>query len=156
MPEKAPIPDSLNNWAQLHGFDCSNINSRIENAMTPLMLAAMYGKTEIVHTLLAAGANANCLNDDDNNALWFACVSNHPELVSELLHHGININNQNVNGATCLIYCASTGKLDLVTLLTQAGADISRQTLDGFNALDSATTVPILKYLKPMYTIAYH
>ena len=51
---------------------------------------------------------------------------------------------------------ASTGKYDLVKLLTHYGADIEKQTLDGYNALDSATTLPILKYLKPMYAVAYH
>lgn len=75
-------------------------------------------------------------------------------MVRELVRAGSNINNQNVNGATCLIYAASSGKFDIVRELVQAGADIDKQTLDGFNALDSATTLPILKFLKPMYACA--
>jgi ankyrin repeat protein len=64
---------------------------------------------------------------------------------------GADLNNQNVNGATCLIYAASAGKIEVVKALVAAGADLSIQTLDGFNALDSAATLPILRYLKPCY-----
>lgn len=154
MSTKKPMPDVLTGWAKRHGFDCSNINNRIGNAMSALMLAAMQGELEIVRVLLTAGADTNLINDDENNTLWFACVSNQILIVHELLRYGCNINNQNVNGATCLIYSASTGKFDLVRELVQAGADIRKQTLDGFNALDSATTLPILQFLKPVYTSA--
>lgn len=145
------IPDFLCSWAEQHGFDCSDINSRIDNATTPLMQAAIQGDISIVKSLIDAGAEVNYVNADDNNALWFACVSNSPEIVLQLVEAGCNINNQNVNGATCLIYASSAGKFEIVKTLVQAQADISCKTLDGFNALDSATTLPILKYLKPVY-----
>jgi len=80
MTFKTPIPYVLRSWAKRQGFDCADINSHIENAMTPLMLA--------------------CMDEE----------------------------------------------------LVDAGADISRQTLDGYTVLDSATTLSILKYLKPLYS----
>lgn len=151
MAIKTPIPDVLTSWAKRHGFDCTDINSRIENGTSPLMHAARHGELEIVRVLLTADANVNLINDDENNALWFACFSNEVMIVKELIRYGCNINNQNVNGATALIYCASTGKYDIVRELVNAGADLGKQTLDGYTALDSATTLPILKFLKPMY-----
>ena len=147
-----PVPKEIAGWARENHFDIDNINSRIYNAMTPLMLAAMQGNAGTVKALLSAGADTGLLNDDKNNALWFACVSNDVSIVEEVLRHGCNIDNQNVNSATCLIYASSTGKLEIVKALVQAGADTSRQTLDGFNALDSATKLSILKYLKQSYT----
>ena len=54
-------------------------------------------------------------------------------------------------GVTCLIYAASIGKLDILRALVEAGADLSRRTIDGFNALDSASTLPVLKFLKPHF-----
>lgn len=152
MPEKIPVPQELASWAKENHFDTRDINSLTCNAMTPLMLSAMQGNVEMVQALLAAGADTDLLNDDENNALWFACVSNITSIVDEILRYGCNIDNQNVNGATCLIYAASSGKLDIVKQLVEAGADISKQTLDGFNALDSATTLSILKYLKLNFT----
>lgn len=152
MTPATPVPNEIAGWVRENHFDINNINSRIYNAMTPLMLAAMQGNTVAVRALLSAGADTDLLNDDENNALWFACVSNDASIVEEILRHGCNIDNQNVNGATCLIYASSSGKLETVKALVQAGADTSRQTLDGFNALDSATKLSILKYLKQSYT----
>lgn len=154
MLVKTPIPEGLLEWAKRHGFEHDNINSRIENGMSPLMLAAMQGERDMVQVLLNHGADVDLLNDDENNALWFACVRNKLLIVRELISHGCNINNQNVNGATCLIYAASTGKFDIVRELIRAGANIRNQTLDGFNALDSATTLSILKFLKSVYANA--
>ncbi len=151
MLMKIPVPEELADWARQQGFEQDNINSRIENGMSPLMLAAMQGDSDVVQLLLKHNADVNLINDDENNALWFACVSNKLTIIRKLLEYGCDINNQNVNGATCLIYSSSTGKFDIVRELILAGADIRKQTLDGFNALDSATTLPILKFLKPVY-----
>lgn len=151
MNSKGLIPDVISGWAQRHGFDCNNINSRIDNGISPLMLAAMQGDFEIMRLLVTAGADVNLINDDENNALWFACVSNELSVVQELLRAGCDFDNQNVNGATCLIYSASTGKYPIVRELIEAGVDVNKQTLDGFNALDSANTLSILKLLKPVY-----
>lgn len=135
-------------WMEDHKFDLDNINSRISNGMTPLMQAAMLAEITFVQELLNAGADVDLVNDDMNNALWFACVSESEEIIALLLESGINLNNSNVNGATSLIYASSAGKFPVVRSLVDAGADLSLQTLDGFNALDSASTVEVLRFLK--------
>lgn len=149
---QAPLSGTTTAWMSGLGFDISNVNSRIGNEMSALMVAAKDARADIVEELVAAGADVNLRNDDDNPALWFACVSGDTAIIRYLIAHGADIDNQNVNGATCLIYAASAGKLEVVNTLTEAGADTTRQTLDGFNALDSASTLPILRFLKPLYT----
>ena len=145
------LPQELVNWALAQGFDADNINSRIENGTSPLMLAAQQNDLSRLQLLLDAGADVNLINDDENNALWFACFANNPHMAQLLIDYDCDINNQNVNGATALVYCASAGKYELVRRLVEAGADVHRKTLDGFTALDSASTLPILKFLKPLY-----
>jgi rhodanese-related sulfurtransferase len=135
-------------WLEDQGFDTDNLNSRIKNGMTPLMQAAMLAEVSFVQELLAAGADINLTNDDMNNALWFACVSESEETIGLLIRHGINLNNSNVNGATSLIYASSAGKYPVVKSLVEAGADLALQTLDGFTALDSAATLEVLRFLK--------
>lgn len=141
-------------WLGGFGFDTGNLNSRIDNGMSALMVAARHARADVVDELLEAGADVNLINDDENPALWFACVSGDPHIVRRLIRAGADLDNQNVNGATCLIYAASSGKHEVVELLVEAGADLSRQTLDGFTALESAATLPVLKYLKPRYATA--
>jgi rhodanese-related sulfurtransferase len=142
----APSP-ALSSWLSQHGFPPERLHARIDNGMTPLMLAALKGERSLVEELLTLGADPNHVNDDDHHALWFACVHGDPELVSLLIAHGANVDNQNVNGATCAIYAASTGKLDVLKRLVEAGADLGKETSGGYTALASASTLPVLKYL---------
>lgn len=144
----AAVSEQLQNWLLDQGFELTNLNSRIGNGMTPLMQAALMAETTFVKVLLEAGANVDLLNNDMNNALWFACVSESAEIIALLIEHGININNSNVNGATSLLYAASAGKYPVVKLLVEAGADLTLQTLDGFTALDSASTIEVLRFLR--------
>ena len=138
-------------WLSQQGFDANNINSRIKNGMSPLMVAAKEGNIDTLWELLEAGADVNLLNDDENPAIWFACFSGKESIVNMLIEYGAKLDNQNVNGATCLIYAASTGKIDVVKALVEAGAEIESKTLDGFTALDSAASIPVLRYLRPLY-----
>lgn len=135
-------------WLAQWGFPGDNIHARAENSMSPLMLAALKGERALVEELLELGADPNHVNDDDHHALWFACVHGDPELVFLLIARGANIDNQNVNGATCAIYAASTGKLEVLKQLVQAGANLTLETSGGYNALESASTLPVLKYLR--------
>lgn len=135
-------------WLGQCGFPADAIHARIDNGMSPLMLAALRGERALVTELLALGADPNHVNDDDHHALWFACVRGDADLVSLLIDHGGKVDNQNVNGATCAIYAASTGKLEVLRRLVEAGADLALETSGGYTALESASTLPVLKYLR--------
>lgn len=146
--EAARPSAALRLWLIEHGFAETALHARIANGMSPLMLASLQGAHALVEELLTLGADPNHVNDDDHHALWFACVHGDPELVSLLIAHGGNVDNQNVNGATCAIYCASTGKLEVLRRLVEAGADLGKETSGGYSALESASTLPVLKYLR--------
>jgi hypothetical protein len=143
----SPSP-SLSTWLMDRGFPVDRLHARIDNGMSPLMLAALKGERALVEELLALGADPNHVNDDDHHALWFACVHGDPELVSLLIAHGAHVDNQNVNGATALIYAASAGKTGIVRLLLDAGADTTLETLDGFTALDVAANLACMNMLR--------
>lgn len=140
----------LKDWMQAQGFDGNDIDTCIERGMSALMQAALQGERKHVEELLASGADVNRLNDDHHHALWFACVHGDPRLVETLIKHGARIDQRNVNGVTCAIYAASAGRLEALKVLVEAGADLSVKTPEGFDALDSAATLPVLRYLKPL------
>lgn len=125
-----------------------DLNRRIANDNTPLMHAARMGKVEVVHALLARGADPALMNADSNGALWFACFSNSEVCATALIAVGAPLDSQNVNGATALIYCASTGKTPLLRLLLDAGADPALSTLDEFTALELASNIYCMRMLK--------
>lgn len=148
--QKSVLSDDHKVWLNKQGFDLNNLNSRIEMGMSPLMQAALMGEHELVDALLEAGADPKQLNDDEHHALWFACVNGDTRLVERLLACGSDVNNRNVNDVTCAIYAASTGKLDVLETLVALGADLSICTHDGIDALESSSTLPVLRYLKTL------
>ena len=147
----AALSGAATRWLQAQGFASSRLEGCIGNGMTPLMVAAKEGNSEVLWELLESGADVNAFNDDANPALWFACFNGNPEIIKMLIEYGAKLDTQNINGATCLIYAASAGKFEVVKTLVEAGAEIKPQTLDGFNALDSAASLPVLRFLKPLY-----
>lgn len=148
--QKPGLSEGHKNWLSKQGFDPNNLNSRVGLGMSPLMQAALMGEHELVDALLAAGADPRQVNDDEHNALWFACVNGDTRLVEKLVACGSDINNRNVNGVTCAIYAASTGKLDVLEVLVAAGVDLGISTHDGIDALESSSTFPVLRYLKTL------
>jgi len=149
-PQQPALKPAHHSWLLSHGFDPQDHNSRAELGMTALMLAALQGEHALVAALLAAGADIRAVNDDEHHALWFACVHGDVALVQTLIDHGSNVDNRNVNGVTCAMYAASTGKLDVLQTLVAAGADLHIRTPDGIDALESSSTLPVLRYLKPL------
>jgi len=55
----------------------ANVNVRALKETTPLMYAAFEGHSEIVHTLLSAGARVNAVNSDGRTALGDAMMNCH-------------------------------------------------------------------------------
>ena len=148
--QRSGLGEAHKSWLETQGFDADNLNSRVEMGMSPLMMAALKGEHELVDALLAAGADPRQVNDDEHHALWFACVHGDVALVEKLIACGSDIDNRNINGVTCAIYAASTGKLDVLKTLVDAGANLGIRTHDGVDALESASTLPVLRYLKPL------
>jgi rhodanese-related sulfurtransferase len=142
--------NTLRQWLNANGFSAADCNGRAAHGMTPLMSSALQGEFEHTQALLAAGANPHLVNDDHHQALWFACVSGDPRLVKRLIEAGCDVDHRNVNGITCAIYAASAGKLEALHVLAEAGANLGIRSPDGFDALDSAATLPVLRYLKPL------
>ena len=127
-------------WMIANSYDANNLNQAGQNGDTALMKATREGVYAVVEELINAGADINATNNDNNNALWFACFGNHYDLIRLLLAAKININNQNDNGATVLMYAASAGKTEVVKLLLQYHPNLEMKNLDDYKAVDLPAT----------------
>ncbi|MGK7951547.1 MAG: ankyrin repeat domain-containing protein [Xenococcaceae cyanobacterium] len=135
-------------WLQQKGYSTENLDERVDNGGTALIVASREGEIDIVQDLLANDVNINLKNNDGNNALWFACFGNNLDLMELLINAGIDLDNQNDNGVTVLMYAASSGKTDAVKLLLEKGAAPHLRNLDDFRAIDFASTIEILNMLR--------
>ncbi|HEX9997755.1 MAG TPA: ankyrin repeat domain-containing protein [Abditibacterium sp.] len=79
----------------------ANINAREEEmGRTPLIEAALYGKTEIASYLLKAGADIEICDESGETALHKSVHNEQIEMASLLLNAGAYRNAQNLNGQT--------------------------------------------------------
>lgn len=69
---------------------------------SPLITAAVFGKTEIAQSLISAGADINFKNNDGSTALITAAFFCHIEIVELLLDQGADPNIINKGGSTAL------------------------------------------------------
>ncbi|HXX66325.1 MAG TPA: ankyrin repeat domain-containing protein [Polyangiaceae bacterium] len=148
-PAQRDISDALAAFLCAHDFDPQRLDSPRKHGLTPLMRAALEGRTDLVEELLRLGVDVNLRNADGNTALWLACVSNDLSVVQRLLDARIVIDGQNDAGATALMYAASAGKERLVERLLRAGADPGLRNQDDFTALDLASTWACVSLLRP-------
>ena len=80
----------------------ADIDGREPNGATALIVAAMFGQTDLVRTLIARDAALDARNNDGASALHVAALFAHPECVSMLLAAGADTALQNNDGLTAL------------------------------------------------------
>jgi ankyrin repeat protein len=118
--------------------DFPGLQARDANGDTPLMRASWHGEDAVVEALLAHGAAAGAVNDEGNNALWFACLHGGPATILRLIEAGTPIDHANDDDITCLMQAAASGRAEVARLLLTQGACESLSAPDGRSASDMA------------------
>lgn len=92
-----------------------------------LRIAAEEGYTDLVKTLLAAGADANARGFTGTTALMYAAAGGHIEMVKALLAAGADANAKNNDGMDAFTAATAKGYGQITELLKSAGADITSE-----------------------------
>ena len=114
------------------------LNTKNENAMTPLNWAAYKGQKEIVQLLLEAGADVTLGDNENSQPIHNAAVAGHTEVIETLLASGVDINSRDNNGMTALHFALSYRQLETAALLLDKGADLNASNHNGFTSLHYA------------------
>ena len=102
---------------------------------TPLMLAAIKGKLDVVKQLVARGAR---INQPGWTPLHYACSGPDDGVSAWLLKQGAEINARSPNGTTPLMMAARYGTPTSAEILLKAGADTALKNEQGLSAIDFA------------------
>ncbi|XP_068275495.1 ankyrin repeat and SAM domain-containing protein 1A isoform X2 [Nyctibius grandis] len=111
---------------------------------TPLDLAALYGRLEVVKMLLNAHPNLLSCNTKKHTPLHLAARNGHKTVVRVLLDAGMDSNYQTEKGSA-LHEAALFGKTDVVQILLAAGIDVNIKDNRGLTALDIVRELPSQK-----------
>ena len=135
------VPDHLV-LAVLALLPRAELYRRLDNGMTPLMLAAQAGRVAIIQELLARcqpGAMSRLVNARgcrDTTALL--CAARHgsaADAVSALIRAGASVHAADVDGFTPLMRAAASGEVRAAAHLLRSGALPNQETLPHANSL---------------------
>ncbi len=90
--------------------------------LAALGMAAGFGHTTTLRTLLQAGADPNTKDKDGGTVLMLAAQEGHIECVKALINAGAQVSATNTDGDTALTLAAKQGHSEIVELLQEAGA----------------------------------
>ena len=105
---------------------------------SPLYAACHQGHTEVVQTLVAAGAKVDLWAKDGASPLFVACQGGHTEVVCTLLSAGAKVDLQRNCGDTPLFMACQRGHTQVVRALLSAGARANLQDKGGGSPLRAA------------------
>ncbi|XP_075934234.1 histone-lysine N-methyltransferase EHMT1a isoform X1 [Anarhichas minor] len=113
-----------------------HVNGQDDGGWTPITWAIEYKHKELVHLLLARGADVNLRDKEENVCLHWAALSGCDDIALALLEARCDLNAVNVHGDSVLHVAARENHLECVMLLLSRGADITQKNKEGESALD--------------------
>ncbi len=118
----------------------ADVNEPDANQDAPLVIAAYKGYTEIVKTLLEAGADVTALDPGMKaTALHAAAYAGRTEATRLLIAYKIDINKQGpYNGYTALHDAIWQNNVETAKVIIEAGARLDIKSKDGQTVLDLA------------------
>ena len=123
----------------------ANVNARDNHSNTPLMLASLYEKAEIVNILIKAGADVNAKDKNGTTALMYAAHMGKANAVNTLIEASAD-DEIDDKGRTALIHAVTLdddvgyylGNAETVNALIDAGSYVKQKDKSGRMAVDYA------------------
>ncbi|XP_029294652.1 histone-lysine N-methyltransferase EHMT1a [Cottoperca gobio] len=112
------------------------INCQDDGGWTPITWAIEYKHKELVHLLLARGADVNIRDKEENVCLHWAALSGCEDVAQALLEARYDLNAVNVHGDSPLHVAARENHLECVMLFLSRGADVNQKNREGETAVD--------------------
>ncbi|KAH8686136.1 ankyrin repeat-containing domain protein [Tricladium varicosporioides] len=128
----------------------ATVDAKDMSEATPLAVAALYGKLELVELLMNHGAVLDAIDSRGETALYNASLRNHSSVVAALVARGANIDLRNIDGMSPFFKAASSLKTEGMDTLTECGADTDTRDKNGCTALiraSMAKNIPLIMHL---------
>ncbi len=115
------------------------INEKNCKGSTPLHLAAFKGNIEVIHLLMANGADMECLNNREQNVMHMAVQGDSPNaLIYFQRKFLMSFNSKDENGSTPLHLACYYGSEHSVLFLVSWNCNLDLQDMEGYTPLHLA------------------
>ena len=116
-----------------------DINITNAKAYTPFILAAYYGQSQALETLLNLNAMPCAVDKKGSNAFMGVAFKGHLQVAKWLLENtACNVNHQNYAGQTALMMASLFGREDMIRLLLKHGANPNLKDRQGNTSIKLA------------------
>lgn len=116
----------------------ADVNAKMANSETALIIAVRSLQPEIVRLLLSNGADPDATTGGREHVLFIAAQQGRKDLIKLLVKHGANVNAKNRDGQTILFYDIVFRDNDFLKTLLEKGIDVSVRDNDGMTAVKMA------------------
>ncbi|XP_042524058.1 ankyrin repeat domain-containing protein 27 isoform X2 [Dipodomys spectabilis] len=114
------------------------VNVTNQDGASPLHVAALHGRADLVLLLLKHGASPSARDKAQATPLHLACRKGHFEVVKCLLDSNVKPDKKDLSGNTPLICACAEGHHEVAALLLQHGASMNASNSKGNTALHEA------------------
>jgi ankyrin repeat protein len=113
----------------------TDMNAKISNFGTPLLVAAEIGHKEIAELLITKGADVNAKDGYGSTPLHAAAYEDHKEIAELLIASGADVNAKK-DGTTPLHQAVFSGYKEMAEMLIAKGADVNAKDKHGETPLN--------------------
>ena len=82
----------------------------------PLLIECVEDHPKYVESLLKAGADPNCCDEDGTPALWYCVSSGDTKLASLLIQYGADVNKEDSDNMSPILIAANDGKMKVLII----------------------------------------
>ena len=113
----------------------AKVDAKDDNGKTALMYALDMMNTEIIGTLVDAGANVDAKDSNGKTVLMYAIETMNPEICNKFINENTDINAKDNYAKTLLMYALETRDLELSKMLIDKGANVDAKDYNGKTVL---------------------
>ena len=128
----------------------AKINQAANNGLTPLFIAILNGRFNIVNTLIEAGADINQVDNDGDSPLIVAVQHEKSDILQVLITAGADVQHVNKKRKSALMFASASGFLDIVQILIASKAKINQTDGTGSDSLLFAIQNGLLYIVKAL------
>ncbi len=110
-----------------------------EKTWTPLHLAGMNGRTDVINALIGRGAKVDAKDKQGMTPLHFASMNGRTDAINALIGRGAKVDAKDKQGMTPLHLAGMNGRTDAINALIGRGANVNAEDKQGMTPLNFAS-----------------